>query len=96
LLIAARQWLACAFRRFASLEEATILEAWWWRSKSSGAIASRRGFFMSSLPGLTRQSMESGRLLRFTGLFDSRQLGMDHRVLGGAKRRRSSNGYARW
>jgi hypothetical protein len=36
------------------------------------------------------------RPLRFAVLFDSRPVSMDHGGIGRAKRRRSSNGYARW
>jgi hypothetical protein len=83
----ARQWLACAFRRFASLffggGESNFLK---WRrggEQSSGAEASRERFFTSSLPGLTRQSMRGAHLLRLTVLFDSLHVSMDHRVKPG-------------
>jgi hypothetical protein len=46
----------------------------------------------ASLPGLIRQSMRRVGLLRAAILFDLLHVSMDHRVIGGAKRRRSSNG----
>jgi hypothetical protein len=45
--------------------------------------APRERIFMSSLPGLTRQSMREGRSLGFTALFDSLDVSMDHRLKPG-------------
>jgi hypothetical protein len=69
LLMLRGRWLACAFRRFASLwggdEPCSVVV-----EENSDAIASRERFRTSSLPGLTRQSIESVGLLRFAVLFN--------------------------
>jgi hypothetical protein len=49
----------------------------------SGAEALRERFLASSLPGLTRQSMQNAGLLKFAALFDSRHVSIGHRVKPG-------------
>jgi hypothetical protein len=82
LLMLRGRWLACAFRRFASLwggdEPCSVVV-----EENSDAIASRERFRTSSLPGLTRQSIESVGLLRFGVLFHPLHVSMDHRVKPG-------------
>jgi hypothetical protein len=51
--------------------------------KTPTRIALRERFFISSLPGLTRQSMGSVGLLEFAVLFLLQHFGMDHRVKPG-------------
>jgi hypothetical protein len=52
-------------------------------TKARAHSPSRERFFTSSLPDLIRQSMQRAGLLRFTALFDSLRVRMDHRVKPG-------------
>src|SRR5580700_1199116 len=68
-----------------------------WRClQNSGADAARERLPISSLPGLTRQSMLSHGLFNPSARSRSLHLSMDHRIIGERSDAVLPNGYARW